>query len=363
MVTWYVISLLFPLISASKLILCDDAEGEELCRISEDYENAYPPKPSPAVIHLSTRIGEITKVNENGQSITILLEIIQEWTNSNVTIKDPKTSWYELSILEFVKVWNPNIYFDKVLKVKKITTFGKVNSFDFWIKPSENRHWYRETLEVTFACALDFSNHPFDEHTCQFIMGDYENGVDWMVFNNSQFQYDDMIVADDFTSFEILDSTTPYKFKLSKLASFQRERGGIVHHFTGIQFQMKRKGLGSLLNTYYIPTAMFAVMSMISFVIDPTCVPGRMGMIVTLLLISSNVYSIVQAPSSRGLSHVETWIIGSQLPIIIALFEYGVILLATRNWKSHFDFYKLDILSLMITAGFYLCFNIYYWLT
>ena len=356
-----ILSSLVTLTIANKLVLCNDAESEELCRTSEDYENAYPPKPSPAVIHLSITIGGIRRVDENGQSITTLLEITQEWTNYNVTIKDPKSSWYELSILEIAKVWIPNIYFDKVLKIKKITTFGKFNSFDFWINPSENKHWYRETLEVTFACAFDFSNHPFDEHMCQLIMGDYENGVDWMMLNNSKFQYDEMVVTDDFTSFEILDSTTAFTFKLSKLASFKRERGGDLHHFTGILFEMKRKGLGSLLNTYYIPTAMFAVMSMISFTIEPSCVPGRMGMIVTLLLISSNVYSIVEAPKSRGLSHVETWIIGSQLPIIIALFEYGLVLLANRNWKPKFDFNKLDIISLILTAGFYSCFNIYYW--
>ena len=51
-----------------------------------------------------------------------------------------------------------------------------------------------------------------------------------------------------------------------------------------------------------------------------------MGMIVTLYLISANVYNSVNAPSGRGFSYIEIWIIGAQFPILLALCEYGIIL-------------------------------------
>ena len=89
---------------------------------------------------------------------------------------------------------------------------------------------------------------------------------------------------------------------------------------------LQRKGIGALSNTFYIPTALFAIFSMISFLIHPQAIPGRIGLTVTLFLISSNVYASVNAPSSRGFSYIEVWIIGSQVPIVIALFEYGCIL-------------------------------------
>ena len=55
-----------------------------------------------------------------------------------------------------------------------------------------------------------------------------------------------------------------------------------------------------------------------------------MGMIVTLYLISANVYSSVEAPKARGFSYIEVWMIGTQFPILLALFEYGLIL----YWKK-----------------------------
>ena len=56
-----------------------------------------------------------------------------------------------------------------------------------------------------------------------------------------------------------------------------------------------------------------------------------MGLLVTLCLISSNVYNSVNAPEKRGFSHIETWMIGAQGVILFALLEYGLVL----GWKKY----------------------------
>ena len=57
-------------------------------------------------------------------------------------------------------------------------------------------------------------------------------------------------------------------------------------------------------------------------------------MILTLYLISANVYNSVDAPPTRGFSYIEVWILGTQAPIILALFEYGFILLLKKVTKK-----------------------------
>ena len=59
-------------------------------------------------------------------------------------------------------------------------------------------------------------------------------------------------------------------------------------------------------------------------------VPGRMGMIVTLYLIHTNVYNSVEAPDNRRFSYIEVWMLGTQIPILLALIQYGIIL----YWKK-----------------------------
>ena len=54
-------------------------------------------------------------------------------------------------------------------------------------------------------------------------------------------------------------------------------------------------------------------------------------MIVTLYLISANVYNAVDAPQARGFSNIEVWMIGAQIPILLALWEYGFILYLKKH--------------------------------
>ena len=68
-------------------------------------------------------------------------------------------------------------------------------------------------------------------------------------------------------------------------------------------------------------------------------------MIVTLYLISANVYNSVDAPKVRGFSYIEIWMLGSQFPILLALFEYGFVLYFKKIAKK-VDEQKNDEMSL-----------------
>ena len=100
-----------------------------------------------------------------------------------------------------------------------------------------------------------------------------------------------------------------------------------------------------------------------------------MGMIVTLYLISANVYSSVEAPKARGFSYIEVWMIGTQFPILLALFEYGIILYWIKIAKKsgiHNDIEskvnldekikRLDFATLIFSLICFVMFAIFYWM-
>ncbi len=58
-------------------------------------------------------------------------------------------------------------------------------------------------------------------------------------------------------------------------------------------------------------------------------------MLVTLYLITANMYAAMEAPPNRGFSYAEVWMVGVQIPILMALIEYGYIL-------SKLKFVKVD---------------------
>ena len=49
-------------------------------------------------------------------------------------------------------------------------------------------------------------------------------------------------------------------------------------------------------------------------------------MLLTLCLISTNIYVSVDAPPQRGLSYIEIWFVGMQSMILLAIIEYSIIL-------------------------------------
>ena len=96
-----------------------------------------------------------------------------------------------------------------------------------------------------------------------------------------------------------------------------------------------------------------------------------MGMVVTLYLISANVYNSVDAPKTRGFSYIEIWMFGSQLPILLAFFEYGFVLLlkkvvnlSDQNETKIFEekIKMLDLATIIISFCFFVIFASIYWI-
>ena len=96
-----------------------------------------------------------------------------------------------------------------------------------------------------------------------------------------------------------------------------------------------------------------------------------MGLLVTLYLISANVYNSVKAPVSRGFSHIEVWNIGVQVPILFAILEYGFVLAVLKYAKKDDDGPKkmdlkkllkmMDLTSFFISLTFIILFNAIFW--
>ena len=109
-----------------------------------------------------------------------------------------------------------------------------------------------------------------------------------------------------------------------------------------------------------------------------------MGLLVTLYLISSNVYSSLEAPTKRGFSYIEIFLVGNQGIIFFAILEYGFVLAwkkYSKLWNksqvkqdrkigSWFDSnmtedYKIkviDMISLIFAITFLIIFNTIYWI-
>ena len=96
-----------------------------------------------------------------------------------------------------------------------------------------------------------------------------------------------------------------------------------------------------------------------------------MGMIVTLYLISANVYNSVDTTENMGFSYVEIWMLGTQFPILLALFEYGFVLylkkvakVSDQNQTTSFGakIKMLDLVTMLVSFCCFIMFASIYWI-
>ena len=82
----------------------------------------------------------------------------------------------------------------------------------------------------------------------------------------------------------------------------------------------------------------------------------------TLYLITSNVYSTVKAPGNRGFSFIEIWMFGIQGTILMAIFEYGIVLCCMKflkKSKPHLN--PVDKWTFFAAITSFALFNVVYW--
>ena len=139
---------------------------------------------------------------------------------------------------------------------------------------------------------------------------------------------------------------------------------------SGFHISLKRNPR-MYLATYFAPCALMVVVSWVSFLINPDVVPGRLGLLLTLLLMLINLNNSVAAssPVSANLNPLLVWIITSEAFVFLALTEYALILASSKFCgKSNVKPNKidrsnklakghgLDKLSVMLFPLLYLCF-------
>ena len=125
-----------------------------------------------------------------------------------------------------------------------------------------------DVFQLTFSCNFDFSGFPFDFHECPIVYGDALLGQERMRFQTTMARFDNVSTKSGGDPIILDNLPFPFEFEITALPTF------VLHDFysyTGIVLKLTRKSPG-VLTGYFYPTAAFALLSMISFLIKPDIV-------------------------------------------------------------------------------------------
>ena len=81
-------------------------------------------------------------------------------------------------------------------------------------------------------------------------------------------------------------------------------------YLSGFQMALQRNS-AKYLYIHYLPTGMFVSVSWVSFLIPPDAVPGRIGLLVTLFLVATNIFNTIidVSPNTEGMTAISSWMI------------------------------------------------------
>ena len=129
---------------------------------------------------------------------------------------------------------------------------------------------YDEKFELTFSCHFHLSSFPFDSHKCRIEFGDLWDETKKLNLSATTVTVrgQPSITPEDGPMILNVLMPYPYEFQLEALPAFEINVNGEIYSFTGALLTLKRKSLGHLMSGYYYPTTAFAILSMISYLID-----------------------------------------------------------------------------------------------
>ena len=330
--------------SLQDLLVCDDLTSEsetQFCKASDSV--AYPP--NFYTIQPTIDILDVSEINEDKKTITVYFQFFLGWNdtvaqlyladNDKPYIDKFLNRWYNIhetkNVNEILKYSQTAVKFINSQTMEKTKLIDVKDSFYYLWHLHPYYKEFSEDIKLTFSCDFDFEMFPFDKHKCYlrffnpYYAHQYIKLTPTRILVNSS--------STNVTKAPLLVQTSrlSYKVTVESIPLSFVSRGGIDIKSSGIVIILKRNDIGQLIGGFFWPTGIFTIISLVSFLINPDIVPGRLGMLLTVFLIITNNYNSLNAPHDRGFSFIEIWMVGIYFQIIFAIFEYAYLISQNRN--------------------------------
>ena len=212
------------------------------------------------------------------------------------------------------RLWRPAFYIFKNIKSNVVNTYDD-SAFLKVIPSQQNKIIWVLRMRTAVGCDMTFTMYPMDRQTCEFTIGSIQ-----------------------YSSREIIFDTTvaPVERKMKQQYRYHIEeadtgsvshKNSLAYNKYGFNIHLQRKVTPFLLN-YYFPTGQLVVISWISFFIPCHMIPGRMALLVTVLLTIVNISNSARdgAPKADKITALDAWLLACQTFVALALLEYAVLL-------------------------------------
>jgi len=303
--------------------------SQVFCLPPEYRKDVLPPSPSPLEVYFKLPVSEISEIDDHKSIVTIRLSYKLKWAESRMFVNQ-SADWSkgEINISpENIQVlWIPDVIIHDLVMFSKPEILNEVAALEIF---QNGRVYYKIRADITVVCkAMEFGQFPLDSHNCYFLL--------------TSFGYDSrkMVLRGKFSYDKKNQRTLPFNVEISDLPENKKTFSGSSSNYSVYGFQIKlSRSLGPFILSVYLPSAMFVMMSWVSFFIPPDVVPARIVLLVTLCLVLINMFNstTTRIPVSNTVTALEVWLLACMLLVFLSLVEYAVILRQIVIYKRKKD--------------------------
>ena len=135
-----------------------------------------------------------------------------------------------------------------------------------------------EIIKVTIHCDFDFSRFPFDHQECNMSLYDPMNSNNWIIINETDYLCNNGVCKQEKEWIMLKNQNRiPYLIEMKNIGSSYHSFGDSDFYtesssISTIKFSLQRNSLGLLIGSFYLPTGLFAFLSIGSYIINPDIV-------------------------------------------------------------------------------------------
>ena len=125
---------------------------------------------------------------------------------------------------------------------------------------------------LNIYCTLNFQPFPFDNHECDLSFGSSSIWNDSLIMEPTKIRFLDEYKRIGDGKLHIKQGRLPFNIKMESLDTFNHTTAGYTYSYCAVRFYFQRNDLGLLLGSFYLPTLLFSILSLVSFFISPDMV-------------------------------------------------------------------------------------------
>ena len=259
------------------------------------YQEKEPPiRTSQTQVYFQVVDMQVLEINDAEKTIEINMKYYNVWKDHRLTVNSvfaKKLSrhgvngiagnWFDEKDGKRPLIWYPdgikitNVIDRKLLHHPFTTLIFAKGESTLWpaTEPNETKIIQEMDVRISLFCDFDFAMFPLDTQYCRLMESNEDDGgLELLLSPRTSKEEVNTLIKDGFN-----------------FTSTMQEYTDKNNTFVGLKIKIQRI-ISPYVYQYYLPCAAIVVVAQISFIIPPSAIPGRIGLLATLFLTLSNMF-------------------------------------------------------------------------